>query len=54
MTELFVGSTIKPSTLKLYLHNLKKLNGDKEPTDTKFLKKVDEIMITSIDWFAIQ
>jgi hypothetical protein len=44
MTELFGGSTIKDSTRKLYIHNLTKLNGNKLPTDTKFLKKVDEIM----------
>lgn len=43
MTELF-GGTIKASTLKLYTHNLKRLNNNKIPTDTKFLKKVDEIM----------
>jgi len=42
--ELFGGSQIKPSTLKLYLHNLKKLNGDKEPKDLTFLKPVEKIM----------
>jgi len=41
--EIFGGS-IKDSTKKLYLHNLKKLNGDKEVKDFKFLKKVDSIM----------
>ena len=41
--ELF-GGTIKASTLKLYTHNLKKLNNNKIPTNVIFLKKVDEIM----------
>jgi len=41
--EIFGGS-IKDSTKKLYLHNLKKLNDDKEIKDLKFLKKVEKIL----------
>jgi integrase len=40
--ELFGG--VKESTKKLYTHNLKKLNDDKEIKDLKFLKKVDIIL----------
>jgi len=40
--ELFGG--VKESTKKLYTHNLKKLNDDKEIKDLKFLKKVDKIL----------
>lgn len=40
--ELFGG--VKDSTKKLYFHNLKKLNDDKEIKDLKFLKKVDKIL----------
>jgi len=38
------GAGIKDTTKKLYLHNLKKLNGDKEIKDLKFLKKIDNIL----------
>jgi integrase len=40
--ELFGG--VKDTTRKLYMHNLKKLNDDKELKDLKFLKKVDIIL----------
>ena len=38
------GGSIKESTKKLYMHNLKKLNGDKEIKDLKFLKKIESIL----------
>jgi hypothetical protein len=40
--ELFGG--VKDTTRKLYMHNLKKLNDDKEVKDLKFLKKVESIL----------
>lgn len=40
--EIFGG--VKDTTKKLYMHNLKKLNDDKEIKDLKFLKKVDIVL----------
>jgi integrase len=40
--ELFGG--VKDTTRKLYMHNLKKLNDDKEIKDLKFLKKIESIL----------
>jgi hypothetical protein len=42
--EVFIGGKMSDSSKKLYLHNLKKLNDNKELKDFSFLKKTDEVM----------
>jgi hypothetical protein len=40
----FKTKSIKPSSLKLYLSNLKRLNGDQEIKNFNFLKSIDTVM----------
>jgi len=40
----FIGGTMSDSSKRLYMHNLKKLNDNKEIKDFNFLRKTDEIM----------
>lgn len=42
MEELF--KEVSESSKKLYIHNLKKLNGDKVPTNLNFLKNTEKIL----------
>ena len=43
MTE-FINCKASESSLRLYRHNLKKLNGGVDPTNYIFLKKIDADM----------
>jgi len=40
----FIGGSMSDSSKKLYMHNLKKLNDNKELKDFNFLKKTEDIM----------
>jgi hypothetical protein len=42
--EAFIGGSMSDSSKKLYLHNLKRLNDNKELKDFNFLKKTDDVM----------
>jgi len=44
MNELFIGGSMSDSSKKLYLHNLKRLNDNKEIKDFNFLKKTEQVM----------
>jgi hypothetical protein len=40
----FIGGSMSDSSKRLYMHNLKKLNDNKELKDFNFLKKTDDVM----------
>jgi hypothetical protein len=40
----FIGGSMSDSSKRLYIHNLKKLNGGKEIKDFNYLKKTEDVM----------
>ena len=42
--ESFIGGSMSDSSKKLYIHNLKRLNNNKEIKDFNYLKKTDDVM----------
>ena len=44
MNDFFIGGTMSDSSKRLYMHNLKRLNNNVEPTNFNFLKKTIDVM----------